>query len=56
MSDDHAVVRAAVVRAGVAAFLDGELGVRVVGQASNGRAALTELPALERQGHCPTWC
>jgi DNA-binding NarL/FixJ family response regulator len=46
--DDHAVVRA-----GLAAYLDTEPGMTVVGQASNGRAALAEFAVLERQGSLP---
>src|SRR4051812_3417380 len=39
--DDHAVVRR-----GLASYLDGEDGIEVVGQAGNGRRALDELAAL----------
>ena len=46
--DDHAVVRA-----GLAAYLDTEPGMTVVGQASNGRAALQELAVLEAAGRLP---
>jgi DNA-binding NarL/FixJ family response regulator len=46
--DDHAVVRA-----GLAAYLDTEPAMRVVGQASTGRAALEQLAALEPAGGLP---
>lgn len=46
--DDHAVVRA-----GLAAYLDTELGMRVVGQASTGLDALQRLAVLEPAGGLP---
>jgi DNA-binding NarL/FixJ family response regulator len=46
--DDHAVVRA-----GLAAYLDTEPGMSVVGQAANGKAALQELAVLEGTGSLP---
>jgi DNA-binding NarL/FixJ family response regulator len=46
--DDHRVVRT-----GLAAYLGVEPGMRVVGQASDGRAALDEIAVLERAGELP---
>lgn len=46
--DDHRVVRS-----GLAAYLGVEPGMRVVGQASDGVAALNELAALDRAGERP---
>ena len=46
--DDHAVVRA-----GLAAYLDTEPAMRVVGQASTGLDALQQLAALEPAGALP---
>ena len=46
--DDHRVVRT-----GLAAYLGIEPGMRVVGQASDGRAALDEIAVLDRAGELP---
>ena len=46
--DDHAVVRR-----GLASYLEGEDDICVVGQAANGRAALAELAVLDRAGSLP---
>ena len=46
--DDHRVVRT-----GLAAYLGVEPGMRVVGQASDGRAALDEIAVLDRAGEVP---
>ncbi|WP_312875782.1 response regulator transcription factor [Arthrobacter terrae] len=46
--DDHRVVRT-----GLAAYLGGEPGMRVVGQASDGIAALAEIAVLDRAGERP---
>lgn len=46
--DDHRVVRT-----GLAAYLGVEPGMRVVGEASDGRAALDELAVLDRSGDLP---
>lgn len=46
--DDHAVVRR-----GLASYLEGEGDMSVVGQAANGRQALDELAVLERAGSLP---
>ena len=46
--DDHRVVRT-----GLAAYLGGEPGMRVVGQASDGVAALAEVAVLDRTGERP---
>lgn len=46
--DDHRVVRT-----GLAAYLGGEPGMRVVGQASDGVAALDEIAVLDRGGDRP---
>ncbi len=46
--DDHAVVRA-----GLAAYLDTEPGMAVVGQAADGKAALQEIAVLEGSGVLP---
>ena len=46
--DDHRVVRT-----GLAAYLGVEPGMRVVGQAADGRAALDEIAVLDRAGELP---
>jgi DNA-binding NarL/FixJ family response regulator len=46
--DDHAVVRA-----GLAAYLETEPGMRVIGQASTGLEALQRLAVLETSGRLP---
>ena len=46
--DDHKVVRS-----GLAAFLATEPGMRVAGEAADGRRALDELAVLERSGDLP---
>ncbi|GIH72974.1 response regulator [Sphaerimonospora thailandensis] len=46
--DDHAIVRV-----GLAAYLETEPGIRVVGQASNGRRALDELAVMENRDGLP---
>lgn len=46
--DDHRVVRT-----GLAAYLGGEPGMRVVGQASDGAEALDEIAVLDRGGERP---
>ena len=46
--DDHEVVRR-----GLHAFLDGEPGLEVVGDAADGHRALAELAALDQQGRLP---
>jgi DNA-binding NarL/FixJ family response regulator len=46
--DDHAVVRR-----GLASYLEGEDDVDVVGQAANGREALSRLAVLDRAGALP---
>ncbi len=46
--DDHRVVRT-----GLAAYLGVEPGMRVIGQASDGRAALDEIAILDRAGELP---
>jgi DNA-binding NarL/FixJ family response regulator len=46
--DDHAVVRT-----GLSAYLSTEPGVRVVGEAGDGRAALDGLAVLDRAGDLP---
>ena len=46
--DDHRVVRT-----GLAAYLGGEPGMRAVGQAADGVAALAEVAVLDRRGERP---